>query len=241
MEERKKHGKRRVILVALAACLTVVAAGGVLAWFSAQSDLTNTFTVGNIKPPTTDPENPDKPIDPDNPDNPDNPDKPNLSGNIYEPSWVHESKIGPGATVAKDPYVGIGKGSDNAYVYVYVKNNMGHDSHFALNGDWAAVDAIEYAGNAEEQSTEYYTSGLFVYGTAAKPTALIATADKDAWTSAPLFEAILTPKNADFTGPVEATIEVHAYVAAKSDENSENAGQLQAAAIEWAKSFEPSA
>lgn len=229
MEERKKHGKRRVILVALAACLTVVTAGGVLAWFNVQSTLTNTFLVGNIKPPTTDPGNPDKPIEGNS----------NLSGNIYEPSWVKDSKIGPGATVAKDPYVGIGKGSDSAYVYVYVKNNMGHDSHFTLNKEWASVDATAYTVSGEVQPGKY-TGGLFVYGTAAKPTPLTATVDADAWTTKPLFEEILTPANADFVGAANTTIEVHAYVAATSNEK-DSLADLDVAARAWAASIGPSA
>ena len=43
MEAEVKRRKRRVVLVALAACLVVAGIGGTLAWFSAQSSLTNTF------------------------------------------------------------------------------------------------------------------------------------------------------------------------------------------------------
>lgn len=46
MEAEVKRRKRRVVLVALAACLVVAGIGGTLAWFSAQSSLTNTFKVG---------------------------------------------------------------------------------------------------------------------------------------------------------------------------------------------------
>ena len=99
MEAEVKRRKRRVVLVALAACLVVAGIGGTLAWFSAQSHLTNTFTVGNIKPPTTDPTDPSQPL----PSDPD----PRLDGNLFEPSWVENSKIGPGANVPKDPRVGI--------------------------------------------------------------------------------------------------------------------------------------
>lgn len=52
MEAEVKRRKRRVVLVALAACLVVAGIGGTLAWFSAQSSLTNTFKVGNITDPT---------------------------------------------------------------------------------------------------------------------------------------------------------------------------------------------
>lgn len=211
MEERKKHGKRRVILVALAACLTVVAAGGVLAWFNVQSSLTNTFTVGNITDP--DPENPD-PTDPVKPIEPSDPNyDAKVNGNLYEPNWVPDSKIGPGAKVAKDPYVGIGKASDPAYVYVYVKNNFtGADKpYFAMEAGWEAVQATPAAAGAG-----YYTEGLFVYGTAAAPRELnpgAAPDNKDVWTDTPLFSHILTTDT--FTS-AKGSIEVHAYVAAKS-------------------------
>lgn len=58
MEAEVKRRKRRVVLVALAACLVVAGIGGTLAWFSAQSSLTNTFKVGNITDPTTKPDKP---------------------------------------------------------------------------------------------------------------------------------------------------------------------------------------
>ena len=99
MEAEVKRRKRRVVLVALAACLVVAGIGGTLAWFSAQSQLTNTFTVGNITPPTTDPNNPDQPDVP-FPTDPDT--DPRIDGNLYEPHWVKDSAIAPNASVAKD-------------------------------------------------------------------------------------------------------------------------------------------
>ena len=215
----KKSKRKVVVLTALAACLVVACVGGVLAWINAQSSLTNTFTVGNIKPPTTDPTSPDDPI-------PTDPTK--VDGNICEPSWIDQSKIGPGAVVAKDPYIGVGPNSDTAYTYVYVKNNLA-GTYFTLNEGWAAVDATSYTGTGAGSGD--YTSGLFVYGTAAVPTELKATTDKDAWTAKPLFDNIKTASDATFT--TGGDIAVHAYVAAKS--NSEDSfTDLETAAKAWA-------
>ena len=84
MEAEVKRRKRRVVLVALAACLVVAGIGGTLAWFSAQSSLTNTFKVGNITDPTTKPDKPSENLPSDTT---------KVSGNIYEPSWVDQSAI----------------------------------------------------------------------------------------------------------------------------------------------------
>lgn len=92
MEAEVKRRKRRVVLVALAACLVVAGIGGTLAWFSAQSSLTNTFKVGNITDPTTKPDKPSENLPSDTT---------KVSGNIYEPSWVDQSAIAPGASVVR--------------------------------------------------------------------------------------------------------------------------------------------
>ena len=157
MEAEVKRRKRRVVLVALAACLVVAGIGGTLAWFSAQSSLTNTFTVGNIKPPTTDPNNPDNPDVP-FPTDPDN--DPRIDGNLYEPHWVKDSKIAPGASVAKDPYVGIGKDSNPAYTYVYVKNNLPDGAYFAIEQGWAPVATKTILFTHIKTGATYDTTGM---------------------------------------------------------------------------------
>ena len=254
MEAEVKRRKRRVVLVALAACLVVAGIGGTLAWFSAQSSLTNTFTVGNIKPPTTDPNNPDNPDVP-FPTDPDN--DPRIDGNLYEPHWVKDSKIAPGASVAKDPYVGIGKDSNPAYTYVYVKNNLPDGAYFAIEQGWAPVATKTIQGQQDQ-----YTEGLFAYtgkgvggtGTAeynaGKGLAVLdpkpdqSAAAKDAWTVSPLFTHIKTGATYDTTGMESTTdpkkqIEEYAYVAAKSA-NGDKLEDLDAAAKAWVKSVDPS-
>ncbi len=228
MEAETRQRKRRVVMVALAACLVVAGIGGTLAWFSAQSQLTNTFKVGSITPPTTEPGDPDVEIPKGDP---------NLSGNLYEPSWKNESKIGPGAYVPKDPYVGIGKDSEPAYVYIYVKNKFtsSEKPYFQMQSGWEAVQATQATAGAG-----YYTEGLFVYGAANNPTKLDpgkAPDSKDAWTKTPLFTHVLTSDG--FTS-VAGGIEVYAYVAATSSEK-DTIDDLDAAAKAWVGKIEATA
>ena len=224
MEAEVKRRKRRVVLVALAACLVVAGIGGTLAWFSAQSSLTNTFKVGNITDPTTKPDKPSENLPSDTT---------KVSGNIYEPSWVDQSAIAPGASVAKDPYVGIGKESESAYVYVYVKNNLPEGAYFTIEQGWEAVEATLVSGSQDQ-----YTGGLFAYAsnyqngaglTELKPT---GTPAADAWTKNPLFKSIMT-SDTFVANDTNKTVEVYAYVAAKSN-NSESTTDLDAAADAWA-------
>lgn len=231
MEAEVKRRKRRVVLVALAACLVVAGIGGTLAWFSAQSQLTNTFTVGKITDPTTKPGTEEAIPDSEKPDK--------LNGNLYEPSWVKDSKIGPGANVAKDPYVGIGKDSEPAYVYVYVKSNLPEGAYFTIESGWEAVDAKMVQG-----TTDQYTGGLFAYASnynqGAGLTKLEPTGNpaKDAWTTTPLFRHIKAGKDyvttdiENVSNPKNGIV-VSAYVAAES-KTGDSLADLDAAAKAWA-------
>lgn len=142
MENKKK--KRYGIIAAL--LLLVLAAGvGTYAWLTAQSSLTNNFTTAGINHPTTNPDNPDQPI----PD-----DKAKVNGNLTETNWVADSKLAPGVSVPKNPNVGIGKGSENAYVYVFVKNETASagtadskTTYFTINKRWKAVEATAVEAN----------------------------------------------------------------------------------------------
>lgn len=110
MENKRK--KRYGIIAAL--LLLVLAAGvGTYAWLTAQSSLTNNFTTAGINKPATDPDHPNQPLPDDNN---------KVNGNLTETKWVKDSKLAPGVSVPKNPNVGIGKGSEDAYVYVFVNN-----------------------------------------------------------------------------------------------------------------------
>ena len=71
------------------------------------------LTTAGINQPTTDPDNPNKPIPTD---------EKKVNGNLTETKWENNSKLAPGTSVPKNPNVGLGKGSENAYVFVAVTN-----------------------------------------------------------------------------------------------------------------------
>ena len=157
MEQQKK--KRTGLVIALVACLALVGVAGVMAWYSSTSEITNNFVDGGITEPGTDPTDPNKPLKPEvNPDPEHNGHKGQVNGNIVENQWIANSKVTPGSSIPKNPNVGIGKNSDNCYVFVNVKNNFTSGAHFTLNDGWKAVQATQYKGQANE-----YTGGLFVY------------------------------------------------------------------------------
>lgn len=157
MEQQKK--KRTGLVIALVACLALVGVVGVMAWYSSTSEITNNFVDGGITEPGTDPTDPNKPLKPEvNPDPEHNGHKGQVNGNIVENQWIANSKVTPGSSIPKNPNVGIGKNSDNCYVFVNVKNNFTSGAHFTLNDGWKAVQATQYKGQANE-----YTGGLFVY------------------------------------------------------------------------------
>ena len=237
----EQKSKKKYFIAALAVLLVAVAVGGTIAWLNSASHLTNSFTVGDVNDPTTEPGNPGEPIDPNNPDNPQ---VDNLDGNLYEPSWVDNSKIMPGNSIAKDPYVGIGDGSESAYVFIYVDNNTMSQNgsekddapYFVLNGNWAAVkdsDGTALATNAVENSVAY-TSGLFMYSTdETSPVLLEGLVDKDNWTVNPIFSRVTTPKNAEASDFAESpTIDVKSYVIVTN-----SPAEATEAAIDWYEGF----
>lgn len=142
-----KSKTRSILTVCLALALVASAVLGTIAYMTAQDSKTNTFTVGSFN----------KPTDPDHPEQ-------TLDSYLIEPNWVEDSKLVPGGSVAKDPKVGIGAGSEDAYIYVYVDNKTLTDANkklvtFTLNDGWTAVADHAVAGDAPNT----YVSGLFKY------------------------------------------------------------------------------
>lgn len=225
MENKKK--KRYGIVAAL--LLLVLAAGvGTYAWLTAQSSLTNNFTTAGINKPTTDPDKPSQPL----PD-----DDTKVNGNLTETKWVKDSKLAPGVSVAKNPNVGIGKGSEDAYVYVFVKNETApartadsKTTYFTINPGWKAVNATAVAGEPT-----HYLGGLFVYvGNEADATPLIASKTEDKWTGE-LFSTVTTPKETeqkDFANP--ATMDVNCFIYAADETAEGSSASALAAATRWA-------
>ena len=143
-----KSKTRSILTVCLALALVAAAVLGTIAYMTAQDSKTNTFTVGSFNKPT-DPEN-----------------HQTLDSYLLEKNWVENSKLVPGGSVAKDPKVGIGAGSEDAYIYVYVDNKTLTEASkklvtFTLNKDWTAVTDHAVAG--DDPNT--YVSGLFKYNT----------------------------------------------------------------------------
>ena len=189
MENKKK--KRYGIIAAL--LLLVLAAGvGTYAWLTATQSLENVFTVGSFGPTDKKPDL----IDPEKPGSDEN-----NGAYLFETKWVKDSKIVPGATADKNPNVGIKKGSDNAYVFIYVKNAMVNEGtaaddtpYFTLNNNWKPVD-----GKVFTSGDGKYLSGLFMYakGAAAGPAVLGAKeADADVYTGE-LFSKVVFPGTLD--------------------------------------------
>lgn len=178
--EQKKNKKK--LLIALLVALLLVGVGGTVAWLTSSNSLINEFTVGTFSEPTTDPEDSSQPLDKVNG---------NFNGNLYEKNWNpnEDHKLMPGTTYSKDPYVGIGPGSEDGVVYVYVENNFTNTNkiYFTINSGWEAVAGKTAAGAASGT----YKSGLFKY-----TAVLEGQDDADSWTSTPLFTNVVVADGA---------------------------------------------
>ena len=140
-------------------------------------------------------------------------------------------------SVAKNPNVGIGKGSEDAYVYVFVKNKTApaetadsKTTYFTINSGWKAVNATAVAGEPT-----HYLGGLFVYvGNETDATPLIASKTEDKWTGE-LFSTVTTPKETeqkDFANP--ATMDVNCFIYAADNTKEGSSASALAAATKWA-------
>lgn len=229
MENKKK--KRYGIVAAL--LLLVLAAGvGTYAWLTATQSLDNVFTVGSFGPT-------DKKPDPTDPEKPGSDE--NNGAYLFETKWVENSKIVPGATADKNPNVGIKKGSDNAYVFIYVKNAMVKDGtaptdtpYFTLNNNWKQVD-----GKVTTSADGKYLSGLFMYAKGATngPTVLTAKdADTDVYTGE-LFSKVVFPGTLDgsmVANKPKMTVSAYIFGADQKGEEPDAAANALKQAKAWA-------
>lgn len=211
-----KSKKRSILTVCLALALVASAVLGTIAYMTAQDSKPNTFTVGSFN----------KPTDPDN--------NQALDSYILEKKWdaVTEHKLIPGSSVGKDPKVGIGAGSEEAWVYVYVKNAVLQDTvtgkyvTFKLNGTWEAVEGQVVKGDVDGT----YVSGLFKYKTT------IGADESTLWTTT-VFDAVDVSENAnttDFAKNPQMT--VYAFIhQAKAGKSVIETATIQQAAIAWSK------
>lgn len=231
---RRKSNKKTVTIAVLAACLLLAAIGGTIAWLTARDSLINQFTVGDFTDPSTDPDDPTNPLDPE---------EGKLQGHLYEKDWVEDSKLIPGGTVAKDPNVGIGKDSEDAYVYLYVRNTAENNMlYFKLNENWKAVEGSANAVTLSEGDTghvdgaSYYTGGLFVYTGGGVDAAKLSVGDNaTAWTGE-LFSEVYVDKDAKTSDLTDGEnnpckIEVTALLYQATDGEG---GELADEAARWA-------
>ena len=231
--EKKKNNKKKYLALLLA---LFVCAGGTMAWLTSTSQLTNTFTVGRFTP--IDKENQGPTNDENWEENKDKEYK--LKGNLYEPHWEPDPTIAPGSTVTKDPYVGIGPGSEDAYVYVMVKNEM-KNVYFTINNEWQPVEDNYEKG--PKNST--YTQGLFKY------TPILEGKELDNSWSTALFTEVKVHQNAtykDLTGKEQQdkkeketkNIYVQSFIHQKNSEDSTNLDNIaKTKAIETYKNWNP--
>lgn len=231
MENKKK--KRYGIVAAL--LLLVLAAGvGTYAWLTATQSLENVFTVGSFGPTDKKPD-------------PTDPEKPGTDANdngayLFETKWVADSKIVPGATADKNPNVGIKKGSDDAYVFIYVKNAMVNDTavaantpYFTLNNNWKPVE-----GQVTMSADGKYLSGLFMYAKDAVdgPAVLHAkNATTDVYTGE-LFSKVVFPSTLEgsmvATAP-KMTVSAYIFGDGQKGEEATPAANAVAQAKAWAQ------
>lgn len=229
MENKKK--KRYGIVAAL--LLLVLAAGvGTYAWLTATQSLDNVFTVGSFGPT-------DKKPDPTDPEKPGSDE--NNGAYLFETKWVENSKIVPGATADKNPNVGIKKGSDNAYVFIYVKNAMVKDGtaatetpYFTLNNNWKPVD-----GKVSTFADGEYLSGLFMYAKDATAGPAVLGA-KDAATdvyTGELFSKVVFPGTLDgsmVANKPKMTVSAYIFGADQKGEEPDAAANALKQAKAWA-------
>lgn len=187
-ERRKKHhsaNKRNTVAVVAVLLVCILAIGGTIAYLTSHSSLENTFTVGQISPIIPEEGGPGDSQIPDEDKN-----NERLSGNLYEPHWVKDSKLLPSATIDKDPYVGVGAGSEACEVYVYVTNTMKNNNniYFTINDGWEPV--VNYATPFEGGK---YTDGLFKYTAGLDASGVTG---KNVWTSKPLFSNVVVSNDA---------------------------------------------
>ncbi len=241
MDSKQTGRKRTGLVVALTLCC-ILAAGGVFAWFSAQDSKTNTFVQGNGVT------EPDKKPDPTDPETGGKDDNEALDKWLVETNWKPNSAITADSVIPKNPNVGIGKDSRDAYVFLEVENNLGTGTYFVLGDNWAPVmgKATKFEGATfpDGKADRCYTGGLFVYtgkGGASEADMKMLARDvngqKDKYTGE-AFDKIYTTKGYKFADS-NNTIKVKAYLAAASAEGEDMTSQtvkdeIVAKAKSWA-------
>lgn len=111
-----------ITTLTLAAVIGSAAVTGTLAWYTANDEITNTFTVGNIKMTLM---------------------ETNVDKESEMTSADQEYKIIPGVDIKKDPTVTITANSEDCYVFVQVLDNLTDAEGISIDGKskkWEMVD-----------------------------------------------------------------------------------------------------
>ena len=215
--------------------------------------MTNNFTTAGISQPTTDPDNPNNPIPTD---------KNKVNGNLTETKWENNSKLAPGTSVPKNPNVGLGKGSENAYVFVAVTNKTAsataptdntHTTYFTLENGWLPVpmsqdsDGVQSPISVTADTNTHYIGGLFMYvggdnAQAVNPVALAADANKDVWTGELFKQVTRRPLPLGRFRHI-SVYRCELYISAADDQNTDygTAGKALEAAKAWYKGLNAAA
>lgn len=189
----QQKNRRNALIAALAVLVVALAVGGTIAWLTAQDQVTNTFTVGNFQNPGNEPET-DDPEDPNDDSDKNEDDVFNAGGYLFETEWplnadgttniAEMPRLTPGTPTAKNPNVGIGANSDDAYVFLYIQNDSldkgnafftslaAQAPYFKIQKQWLPVETAEAhesgvvptASSAIADSEDKtYVDGLFMY------------------------------------------------------------------------------
>lgn len=197
--------KSKAILMALCAVLLVAASVmGTLAYLTSTDTVTNTFTVGNVAITL---------------------DEVQVNANgtpVEDAARVQKNtyKLLPGHTYTKDPTVHVTTGSEDCYLFVKVVNEIAAiedpsntiASQMTANG-WAVVDA---------------DNGIYVYGTAAAPTAVSAGQNKKVFDNFTISGSVDNDTLAAYDGE---TIVIDAYAVQKDGFTGQSASYI------WGETF----
>lgn len=238
MENKKK---KRYGIVAALLLLVLTAGVGTYAWLSATQTKVNEFKVGSINKPEVKP-------DPDYPDKPGTvPTDPSVDGYLFETLWKKDSKMIPDTDIAKNPNVGIGKDSDESYVFIYVKNAivktdaenaLAKTPYFTIGNNWKMVEG-EFEGKAVTNGTSgQYVSGLFVYTNNTSDPAVLASTDGKAAYTGELFSTVHIPNTLNSTDAVQnpaMTVSCYIFGADQKGDKADAATNALEQAKEWAK------
>ena len=201
--------KRKALLLAMCAALLVaVSIIGTIAYLTDTDTVTNTFTVGQVGLSLDE-------ADVDDSDN---------DGNTTERDQANTYKLLPGHLYDKDPIVHVTATSEDCYLFVIVKNEIA-----AIESKVEAdTVAAQITANGWAKVGDTADGALYVYGTAAAPTAVKGGDNKTVFTTFKIDGGVTNETLVTYAGK---TIVVTAYAVQKDGFESSNASTIWSTAI----------